>query len=182
MPLGLLMLVGKFLFLALLYLFLTWAFRGLFRQMGLESQSGAPARVSAAAAPAPLARAVAPAPQAAAPLAGPSVPAPAPHPRARLVVADGGQSGLTTGQIVDLPAALTIGRAEDNGLPVQDRFCSSHHALIFLHEGQRLLRDRQSTNGVFHNGQRVTADVVLSDGDRINLGTLALIYRASAAE
>ena len=76
-----------------------------------------------------------------------------------LVVDDPGQSNLRSGEVIDLTAAVTIGRAEDNGLVITDKFCSTHHALIFLKSGQRILRDRNSTNGTFHNGRRVTEEL-----------------------
>ena len=97
---------------------------------------------------------------------------------AALVVLDPGQSPLPPGQVIELTAAATLGRAEDNGILVADRFCSSHHAMIFLQGGQRLLRDRDSTNGTFHNGRRISQDVVLHHGDRLGLGTAVFEYRS----
>jgi hypothetical protein len=193
MPFGLVLLGGKFLFIAALYIFLLWAFRGLFRQMGLERQAaGQAARRPLATAPAVARPAMAgpamgPAPMvvaSATPLAddSPVLSAMEHQPaRARLVVRDPGGSRLLSGQVIELTAALTIGRADDNGLVIEDRFCSAHHALVFLHEGQRVLRDTGSTNGTFHNGRRLTGDVVLEDHDRINFGTVALEYRAPVA-
>lgn len=204
MPVGLILLIGKYLFLGLIYLFLTWAFKGLFAQMAAEARQpgGARRAVAMPAQPAPRPAPVAarptpvatPAPQPAAPeplpapvLTPPAVlPTPRPEPifapepaRARLLVEDAGQSGLQTGQVIELTAALTIGRSDDNGLVIKDRFCSSHHAMIFVHEGQRVLRDRESTNGTFHNGRRLNGDITLTDGDRVNIGTVALLYRAA---
>ncbi|NPV46937.1 MAG: FHA domain-containing protein [Armatimonadetes bacterium] len=192
MPLGLILLIGKFAFLAALYAFLTWAFRGLFRQMGLEASAGVapvPPQPAPRPVPAPVAHPVA---SAGAPPAtarsgaadgSPLVSAIShEHARPRLVVQEPGQSRLLAGQVIELTAALTIGRADDNGLVIDDRFCSSHHALIFTHGGERILRDRDSTNGTYHNGRRITGDVVLRDGDRINIGTVALDYRAPGIE
>ncbi|MHB8997842.1 MAG: FHA domain-containing protein [Armatimonadota bacterium] len=188
-PFGLIMLVGKYLFLALVYGFLYWAFRGLFAQSALEAKSQPFAASQPVAVPAPLtvsvpmtvaAPAAIPAPVAApvmAPAAYDPTPLPAPA-RAALIVEDAGQSGLTSGQVIDLTAAVTIGRAEDNGIVIADKFCSTHHALLFLQGGQRILRDRNSTNGTLHNGQRVEQDVVLADGDTVTIGTVVLRYRA----
>jgi hypothetical protein len=180
---GLVMLIGKYLFLGLLYAFLYWSFRGLFDRITEEvtpRASASPVAVSVAppmAQPATVAGPVvvppaAPAPQRAVAPAGPTV--------ASLIVRDPGQSNLKAGQIVTLTAAVTIGRADDNGLVVQDKFCSQHHAMIFLQQGQRLLRDRNSTNGTFHNGQRLVQDIVLKHGDRITVGTATLEYRAAS--
>lgn len=186
---GLMMLVGKYVFLALIYGFLFWAFRGLFTQTALEVRSQRPvAAPQPAAVPAPILAPPPPAPVAPV-MAAPEpvavetpwvveAPAPAAMAKPALVVDDPGQSSLAAGQVIELTAAVTIGRAEDNGLVINDKFCSTHHALIFLQAGARLLRDRNSTNGTFYNGQKVEADVVLSDGDKIGVGSVVFTYRA----
>lgn len=173
---SLMLLAGKLIFLVLLYLFLMWAFRGLFERLAAGSSVPAPRRaVAPVVAPPPMA------PAQPAPAAPPPV---AVAPRAiqpYLVVENPGSAQLYAGQRLDLPAAITLGRAEDNGLVVDDKFCSQHHAMIFSHEGQRFLRDRKSTNGTYHNGQRITADALLRDGDRIAVGTVVLIYHTTPA-
>lgn len=196
-PFGLIMLVGKYIFLGLVYGFLYWAFRGLFAQSALEARSQRPLSASQpAAVPAPVAAPVlvvpqpvvaavevaAPAPEWVAPDVVPPL-APEPPPVAApvkpaLIVQDPGQSGLQAGQVIDLTAAVTIGRAEDNGLVLADKFCSTHHALIFLQSGHRILRDRGSTNGTFRNGQPLEHDVMLSDGDTLGMGSVVFKYRA----
>src|SRR2546430_11732123 len=47
---------------------------------------------------------------------------------------------------------------------------SSRHAGIVRHGASFVLRDLGSTNGTFVNGARISADVVLADGDVIGLG------------
>lgn len=181
------MLVGKYLFLALLYGFLIWAFRGLFAQLAAESRT-ASARARPPVAPAPAPVLAPPAPQAAAPVARAPVPRVVAAPRqpvqtrAALVVREAGQAGLAPGQVIELTAAVTLGRTEDNGIVLDDKYCSGHHAMIFLQGGQRILRDRNSTNGTFHNGQRLSEDVVLHHGDRLALGTVVFEYRAVPAQ
>jgi hypothetical protein len=179
------MLIGKYIFLALVYGFLYWAFRGLFAQSALEAQSQRPLSApQPAAVPAPLAVAApvsAPAPVAAPVMAPGPVFEPTPLPAAKkasMLVKDAGQSALKTGQVIELTAAVTIGRAEDNGIVIGDKFCSTHHALLFLQGGQRILRDHNSTNGTYHNGQRVEGDVALADGDTVAIGTVVLEYHA----
>ncbi len=98
---------------------------------------------------------------------------------AALVVTDAGQSDFQPGQALTLTAAVTIGRAADNGIVLHDRFCSQHHAMIFLQQGQRILRDRNSTNGTFHNGRPVAEDVILQGGDQITIGTVTFEYRSA---
>lgn len=97
---------------------------------------------------------------------------------AQLIVHDRGDSGLQNGQIFALTAAVTIGRSAENAIVIGDRFASSRHALIFLKDGQRILRDRGSTNGTFCNGRRVHDDIVLAEGDMLRIGTATLVYSA----
>lgn len=182
---GLIMLAGKYLFLGLLYVFLYWGFRGLFERMTEEAGPRQPAVAGAvpvlqpAIAPAPAGVGSVAAAQGSGRDARVAVPVAAPVPTAAtLVVQDAGQSDLKAGQTITLTAAVTIGRADDNGLVVHDKFCSQHHAMVFLQHGQRLLRDRNSTNGTYHNGQRLIQDVVLQSGDRITVGTITFEYRA----
>ncbi len=69
---------------------------------------------------------------------------------------------------------LTIGRAPDNRLVVRDGRASRHHARIDGRRGSLILSDLGSTNGSFVNDRRVES-VALGAGDRIRIGTTALI-------
>jgi hypothetical protein len=72
---------------------------------------------------------------------------------------------------------LTIGRAPDNGLVIRDGRASRHHARIDGRRGSLVLSDLGSTNGSFVNDRRVDS-VALGAGDRIRIGTTALIVEA----
>jgi S1-C subfamily serine protease len=52
----------------------------------------------------------------------------------------------------------------------KDIDASTRHAAIILEGDRYILRDLGSTNGTFVGGERVTGDVVLSDGDVIRCG------------
>ncbi len=54
--------------------------------------------------------------------------------------------------------------------PDRDLDVSSRHAAVIRHGEAFVLRDLGSTNGTFVNGQRISGDVTLTDGDRIGLG------------
>ena len=69
---------------------------------------------------------------------------------------------------------LTIGRAPDNGLVIHDSRVSRHHARMQARRGTLVFTDLGSTNGSRVNGARV-AEVVLGEGDRIELGDTVLI-------
>jgi hypothetical protein len=78
----------------------------------------------------------------------------------------------TNGTILEiaLSEAVTLGRGEDNDIVIPDRQASRRHAEIRREGKDYMLRDRQSTNGVRVNGQRISAAYRLQSGDRIQIG------------
>jgi Protein of unknown function (DUF3662)/Inner membrane component of T3SS, cytoplasmic domain len=75
---------------------------------------------------------------------------------------------------------LTIGRADDNGLVLDDARVSRHHARLRARHGVLVLTDLGSRNGVRVNGQTVV-EVALGAGDRIEIGDTVLIVDTVAA-
>ena len=70
-----------------------------------------------------------------------------------------------------LSTEITIGR--DAGCTVQidgDTFVSSRHARVFVVDGQAMVEDLGSTNGSFHNGNRLHGSRLLHPGDRVQVG------------
>jgi pSer/pThr/pTyr-binding forkhead associated (FHA) protein/S1-C subfamily serine protease len=68
---------------------------------------------------------------------------------------------------------LRVGRGRECELrvPETEQAVSRVHCEVVLKpDGKVVLRDAQSRNGTFHNGQRVTGDRPLALGDRIKLG------------
>jgi pSer/pThr/pTyr-binding forkhead associated (FHA) protein len=79
------------------------------------------------------------------------------------------------------PERLTIGRAEDNNVIVDDAEMSRHHGEIILHaDGTAEVRDRGSRTGTFINDQRVDSQI-LRDGDRVSFGPLHAVFRLKKA-
>jgi hypothetical protein len=74
-------------------------------------------------------------------------------------------------------APLTIGRAGDNGLVIQDSRVSRHHARLQARRGALVFTDLASTNGSRVNGSRV-AEVALGEGDRIEIGDTVLVVES----
>jgi hypothetical protein len=72
---------------------------------------------------------------------------------------------------------LTIGRATDNGLVIQDSRVSRHHARLQARRGTLVYSDLGSTNGSRVNGAPV-AEVVLGEGDRIEVGDTVLVVES----
>lgn len=91
------------------------------------------------------------------------------------------QASLTGpgGQQTDLPSdILTIGRAPDNRLVLQDAQASSHHAQIQPDAQGYLLVDLNSRNGTFVNEQRLMPQTprLLISGDIVRIGETRLTY------
>ena len=87
---------------------------------------------------------------------------------------------IVDGKQIALPEGTTrIGRSPTADICLEDASVSRRHAML-LREGDtvRLLDDR-SLNGVFVNGERVTAKV-LEDGDVLTLGRNELTFGAPA--
>jgi pSer/pThr/pTyr-binding forkhead associated (FHA) protein len=64
---------------------------------------------------------------------------------------------------------ITIGRAPDNSIAIDNVAVSTHHARVDIQEGRMILSDLGSLNGTFVNSQRVTS-TALKDGDVISIG------------
>ncbi len=85
-------------------------------------------------------------------------------------------SGAQAGTIVRLTTPLvTLGRELDNDVVVEDSRVSRHHAQILFQHNRYAIRDLDSTNHTFVNGQAV-ATSVLAHGDRISLGGFELQF------
>jgi EAL domain-containing protein (putative c-di-GMP-specific phosphodiesterase class I) len=65
-----------------------------------------------------------------------------------------------------------IGRLPDLGLCVQCPTVSKIHAELSLCDQQLIVRDLDSTNGTFINGQRVTGSQQLQEGDLLQIASL----------
>ncbi|TAL00661.1 MAG: FHA domain-containing protein [Verrucomicrobia bacterium] len=63
----------------------------------------------------------------------------------------------------------TVGRVEDNTFPIAESSVSSHHCEILLRGSDVLVRDLNSTNGTFINGEKIT-EAVLKPGQSLRLG------------
>ena len=83
-----------------------------------------------------------------------------------------------TFQVPADPAGLVLGRGEAAAIRVDDESVSRRHARVALGAGGGVvLTDLGSTNGTIVNG-RAVQQVVLADGDKIQLGTSA-VFRFS---
>ena len=84
----------------------------------------------------------------------------------RLVVLSEG----LTGRSHELKAEkTTVGRVEDNTFQIPDSSVSSHHCEVLLKGSDVVIRDLNSTNGTFINGQQIT-EAVLKPSQILRLG------------
>jgi hypothetical protein len=102
---------------------------------------------------------------------------PAPHKGkrgrvARLVVLEPKER---RGTAFALDGELTIGREENCTITLLgDTYVSGVHARVFDHDGQPMVEDLGSTNGSFHNGNKLVGARLLHPGDRIQIGFTVL--------
>jgi hypothetical protein len=84
------------------------------------------------------------------------------------------------GQMRGYPVAgrVSLGRAADCGVVLNDAAVSRLHAYIEERADGFWLWDNQSANGTWVNGARLSGAVKLKEGDRIQMGGAALVFRA----
>lgn len=151
------LLVARYGFLALLYLFLFLLYWGMLRELRGRCAEGPLEE----APPRPLQQ-----------RSADRFPS-STGPRWRLVLIESGEEPLAPGTFYRIEGPLTLGRASDNTIVLRDRFASGHHARLTLQAGGELwLEDLGSTNGTRLNGQEVTAAVPVQEGDEITIGTV----------
>lgn len=76
---------------------------------------------------------------------------------------------------------LTMGRAEDRDIVVPDPASSRHHCHITIEQGEYVLHDNGSANGVFVNAVRVR-ECTLSNGDLVRIGNTEMRFVNPSAE
>jgi hypothetical protein len=81
----------------------------------------------------------------------------------------------TTKRVFPFYAKMIIGRHSTNDIPLPDRTVSKRHAVIGRVRGQAVVKDLDSRNGTFVNGQKVEK-AILSCGDRLKVGSVMLRF------
>jgi Inner membrane component of T3SS, cytoplasmic domain len=92
----------------------------------------------------------------------------------RLLVTAGGLAGTAIG-LSD--QQITIGRANDATLVLNDDYASSRHARLFPQNGQWIVEDLGSTNGTYLDRQKVTQPTPVPPGVPIRIGKTVLELR-----
>lgn len=141
----------KFLFLAVLYIFIARAIRSVYVDLR-EADPAAP--VSPRTQPQQSSRRTRKAPT-------------------KLTIVEGDKKGQT----VPLNQEVVIGRGDKCALKLDDTYVSTMHARIFSKGDAFMLEDLGSTNGTYVNRRRITAPVELQRGDQVKIGKTVMELR-----
>ena len=110
----------------------------------------------------------------------PQQPARPPRPRSQrsapqqLLVTAGALAGTSLG-LAD--QQITIGRANDATLVLNDDYASTRHARLFPQDGQWVVEDLGSTNGTYLDRQKVTQPTPVPVGVPIRIGKTVMELR-----
>src|SRR5262249_21165169 len=90
------------------------------------------------------------------------------------VVWEAGQAALSPGENI-------LGRDRDVAVWLDSPTVSRHHARILISGDQVILEDLASKNGTHMRGERIAKPHPLTDGDRFDVGSVAVTFRISRA-
>jgi len=96
---------------------------------------------------------------------------------AKLVIQNQGMTGRACELHTD---RTTIGRVEDNTFQIADPSVSSHHCEVHLRGTDIFIRDLNSTNGSYINGNKIE-EAQLKPGELLRLGQVELKLEAAGA-
>ena len=154
----LVLLILKYVFLAILWIFVARAVRAVLIELRPAKAAGRGGKPAAAV---------------------PSQPPPrkskTKKPPGKAVVVEGTS---LKGKTFPLTGEITIGRSEQCQVRVEgDTYVSSVHARIFQRDGSYMVEDLGSTNGTYLNRRRITAPAELQRGDHVKVGKTVLEMR-----
>ncbi len=153
----LVLLILKYVFLAILWIFVARAVRAVLIELRLAKAAGA-------------GRSAAPVPAQPPPRKAKTKKVPG-----KAVVVEGAN---LEGRSFPLTGELTIGRSDQCDVKVEgDTYVSSVHARIYARDGSYMVEDLGSTNGTYLNRRRITAPAELQRGDRVKVGKTVLEMR-----
>jgi pSer/pThr/pTyr-binding forkhead associated (FHA) protein len=95
---------------------------------------------------------------------------------AKLVVLSAGMTGRTHELVGD---KTTIGRVEDNTFQIAEPSVSSHHCEVLLRGDKIVVRDLNSTNGTFLNGEKIS-EAPIKPGQVLRLGQIEIRLETDA--
>ena len=84
---------------------------------------------------------------------------------ARLLLETGGER-----REIKVTGSLVVGRERSAGVYLDDKTLSREHTSFYTENGKLFVRDLESRNGTFLNGQRIRNTQPLKAGDRVKVG------------
>ncbi|HKJ36707.1 MAG TPA: FHA domain-containing protein [Solirubrobacterales bacterium] len=91
-------------------------------------------------------------------------------------------AGLDIGERVDLFGGVSIGRAAEADLRIEDRYASGIHCRVYSRGNAYYVEDMNSTNGTFLNGAQLTGDAELADLDEISIGDTTFRFELAVGD
>ena len=88
-------------------------------------------------------------------------------------------AGLEIGERFDPFEGVTIGRAAEADIRIEDRFGPRVHCRVQSKGNSYLVEDLNSTNGTFLNGAQLTGEAELHDLDEISIGDTTFRFELS---
>lgn len=85
------------------------------------------------------------------------------------------EEGLIRAKVFPVTGEVSIGRDEGSDIQLSDPSASKQHALVYMVEGQPVVKDLSSLNGTFVNGERV-GKAELRSGDAIRVGNTTIRF------
>ena len=70
---------------------------------------------------------------------------------------------------------ITLGRSRGCGIVLADPCISRVHSLVAVRSGRVFVQDLRSSNGTFVDGERITGEREIFEGDRISIGNYDLV-------
>ncbi|HEV7669424.1 MAG TPA: FHA domain-containing protein [Thermoanaerobaculia bacterium] len=76
---------------------------------------------------------------------------------------------------------ITLGRSRGCGIVLADPCISRVHALVAVRSGRVYVQDLRSSNGTFVDGERISGEREITEGDRIAIGNYDLVLHLGPA-
>jgi pSer/pThr/pTyr-binding forkhead associated (FHA) protein len=86
------------------------------------------------------------------------------------------RQGAAAAQLEWIQPALSIGRDDGNDIVIEHRLASRRHARLEYADGSYLVRDLDSTNGTYLDGERITGAHPLHNQSRIWIADTEIVF------
>lgn len=77
---------------------------------------------------------------------------------------------------------LVVGRGDECGLCLPEKAVSRRHARLYFHEGELVVEDEGSANGVYVEGVRADGPTIVEVGQRMRIGTFGVLVDDDSKE